>query len=268
MTQPSTIQQVAPLVAAAEHIVVFTGAGMSAESGIPTFRDDDGFWQRFPVEQFATWRGIMRTATLRPAALIEFAHQVIGPIAAASPNAGHLAIEQLEHLTQVTVVTQNIDALHQEAGNTTVLEIHGSLFEIVTRQGRFKRLLSRRELQTIADKVLRCKRWPLKLPRFLAAIRPWLGAGMRGIHRPNLVLFGDAMAQPAWDMARAAAKRCDLMIQVGCSGVVMPAAMLPVEARTAGAAVVSIDPHEAGGDYWLQGQAARILPSLVAAARE
>ena len=106
---------------------------MSAESGIPTFRDDGGFWQRFPVEQFACWDGIVRTAIRRPRELAEFAYEVIEPIAGAQPNAGHLAIEQLERHTKVTVITQNIDGLHQAAGNTTVHEIHGSLSQIRTK---------------------------------------------------------------------------------------------------------------------------------------
>ncbi len=268
MDNLATIAEVAPVIAAAQHVVVFTGAGMSAESGIPTFRDDDGFWQRFPVQDFATWRGVVKTAIWRPAAMAEFALEVIAPMADASPNAGHIAIEQLEHHKQVTVVTQNIDGLHQQAGNTTVHEVHGSLFEIVYRNGRFRHLLSRRELQQMARRIEKCRRGVLKLPRLLLALRPWLGAGRRGVYRPNLVLFGDRMAQPAWSQAREAATQCDVLLQIGCSSTVMPAAMLPVEAKAAGATVISVDPQPADGDYWLKGGAAQILPELLAAIEE
>lgn len=260
---PTSIDAVAPIVRDARHVVVFTGAGMSAESGIPTFRDDDGFWQRFPVEEFACWNGILRTALRKPRALAEFAHEVIGPIATAEPNAGHLAIETLEHQTRVTVVTQNIDALHQAAGNTTVHEIHGSLFEVVSLKGKFRTLLSRRQLERIARRVKRSRSGIFVLARLLLALRPWLGLGLRGLHRPKLVLFGDAMAQPDWSMASSAARDCDCLIQVGCSGVVWPAATVPMEAKEAGATIIAIDPKPTQADHWIKGNAAEVLPKLV-----
>ena len=108
-------------------VVVFTGAGASAESGVPTFRDDAGFWQEFAPEEFAHWKGLLATALVRPRRLAEFVYAVLGPIAAAEPNAGHRAIASLEKHANVTVVTQNIDGLHQEAGSRRVLEVHGSL---------------------------------------------------------------------------------------------------------------------------------------------
>jgi NAD-dependent SIR2 family protein deacetylase len=165
----------------AREVVVYTGAGISAESGIPTFRDEDGFWQRFPAEEFATRQGLVHTALHRPHQLADFIYSVLHPIAVAKPNAGHRAIADLEKHTGVTVVTQNIDNLHQEAGSTIVHEIHG-------------------------------------------------------------------------------------MIQVGTSGTVMPAAMLPIEAKAAGAKVITIDPNEGQGDVWLRGAAATVLPKLIEAA--
>ncbi len=261
----ASIAEAAHHLRTANHIVVFTGAGMSAESGIPTFRDDDGFWQRFPVESFATWQGIARTALRQPRALAEFAHEVIYPIADATPNAGHLAIEQLEHHTKVTVVTQNIDGLHQLAGNTIVHEIHGSLFEIVSLQGRFRKLLSRGELQQVSRRVAKCRRGPFSLARLLLALRPWLGLGIRGLHRPKLVLFGDAMAEPDWSMAASSVAQCDCLLQIGCSGVVMPAAMLPQQAKAAGATTIAIDPQPAAADLWIQGNAGDVLPELIGA---
>jgi NAD-dependent deacetylase len=250
----------------ASEVVVFTGAGVSAESGIPTFRDDEGFWQQFPVDQFATWQGLIRTALRRPRRLADFLYAVLQPIAAARPNAAHAAIAELEAHVGVTVVTQNIDNLHQEAGSTTVHEIHGSLFEVVTRKGRFVRLLSRGELLQMAEALDRARRGRLALPRTLVAIRPLAGLGRRGIHLPRLVLFGDAMAEPAWSHAQEAVRHCDCLIQVGTSGLVMPAAMLPLEAKAAGAQVITIDPNQAEGDVWLRGTAATMLPALVQAA--
>src|SRR5580704_14259771 len=109
----------------ARNVVVFTGAGISAESGIPTFRDADGFWQRFPPEQFATWSGLLRTALTRPQLVAEFVLNVVEPVAKAAPNAAHRAVAELQKYAKTSVVTQNIDGLHQSAGSTHVHEIHG-----------------------------------------------------------------------------------------------------------------------------------------------
>ncbi len=250
----------------AHEVVVFTGAGVSAESGIPTFRDDEGFWQQFPVREFATWKGLVRTAIRRPRRLADFIHAVLHPIAVAKPNAGHRAIAEMEKHVGVTVVTQNIDNLHQEAGNTIVHEVHGSLFEVVTRRGRFIRLLSRRQLLQIAEALSRARRGWLVLLRVLLAIRPLAGLALRGLYLPRIILFGDAMAEPAWSRALEAVQRCDCMIQVGTSGTVMPAAILPSEAKAAGAKIVTIDPNEGEGDAWLRGTAAMVLPQLLMAA--
>ncbi|MFK8113278.1 MAG: NAD-dependent deacetylase [Rubripirellula sp.] len=259
----TSIAQLADVIRESEHVVVFTGAGMSAESGIPTFRDDDGFWKRFPIEEFASWKGIFKTVFRRPRAMSEFVYEVIQPIAAARPNAGHLAVEQLEHHTRVTVVTQNVDGLHQLAGNTVVHEIHGSLFEVVSLKGRFRNLLSRNQFANIADRVERSRHSRLSLFRLLWAIRSWLGVGWRGIHRPKVVLFGDSMAEPDWAMAWQAVRDCDCLIQVGCSGVVLPAAMLPIEAKDAGATIIAVDPQPVQADLWYEGKAGEVLPRLI-----
>ena len=120
-----------------------------------------------------------------------------------------------------------------------------------------------RELLHMAEALDRAQRGWLVLPRVLLAIRPMAGLGVRGLHLPRIVLFGDAMAEPAWSKALEVARRCDCMIQVGTSGMVLPAAMLPLEAKAAGAKVIAIDPNENGGDVWLQGTAATMFPRLV-----
>ena len=135
----------------ARRIVVFTGAGISAESGIPTFRDADGFWQRFPPEQFARWSGLLQTAITSPRSVAEFVLNVVEPIARAEANAAHRAIARLESRTQTTIVTQNIDGLHQSAGSRDVLEIHGSLLEVVdVSSGRTVHRFQRQDLAQIA----------------------------------------------------------------------------------------------------------------------
>lgn len=246
----------------AKRVVVFTGAGISAESGVPTFRDAEGFWQRFPPERFANWQGLLGMIATQPRTVAEFVLHVVEPIAKAEPNPGHRAIAKIGRRVETTVITQNIDGLHQEAGSTMVLEVHGSLAEIVQAgTGELVRRLDREEMTRIAE-ILRDfaekRTSPLGFVRRLRKVHrfDWFGR-----HRPNLVLFGDAMAEPAWTDACRAAENCDLFLSVGTSGSVYPAAMLPTAAAQAGAKVFTIDPHPVGVG-WLQGTAATVLPKL------
>lgn len=256
------LQRAAEWIRSARSIVAFTGAGISAESGVPTFRDTDGFWTEFPPERFATWRGLAATAALRPKQLARFVHAVVAPIADAKPNAAHLALAAAEEHCPITVVTQNIDRLHQDAGSTTVYEIHGSLFETRHRSGRFRSILSRREMQQVAKSLERCTRGLFTRSRLPLAARALAGIDLRGLYLPRLVLFGDALAEPDWKRSREAALKCDVMLQIGCSGVVLPAAMLPHEAKAQGASIITVDPQPAGGDLWLRGTAGEIVPKL------
>jgi NAD-dependent deacetylase len=261
------LDEAANWLRSASEIVVFTGAGISAESGIPTFRDDSGLWLRFPPEQFANWVGLTRVARSDPRRFAEFLHAVLAPIAAAKPNAAHLALAKAERHASITIVTQNVDGLHQAAGSTIVHEIHGSFFEVVTLSGRFCSLLSRRELAKVAASIDRLQKGWLVLPRLALAARPLAGLGWRGVYHPKLVLFGDTLAEPAWRLANEATRNCELFLQIGCSGVVYPAAMLPDAARRNGARVIAVDPAPVNADLWLRGSAAKVLPELFRLAR-
>ena len=243
--------------------MVFTVAGVSAESGIPTFRDADGFWQRFPPETFATWDGLLRTALTRPRLLAEFVLNVVEPIASAEFNPAHAAIAELARHVPVTVVTQNIDGLHQAAGSGNVLEVHGSLLEVSdVSTGRIVHRFQRSELAAIADSLKQYVAGKQSFLALLAKLRRQYPLDWRGRHRPNLVLFGDALAEPAWTKACNAVDDCDVLLSVGTSGAVYPAAMLPARAGERGATVVTVDPQPASG-YWLQGTAVEVLPTLV-----
>lgn len=247
----------------AKRVVVFSGAGISAESGIPTFRDDGGFWQRFPPETFATWDGLMRTALSRPRLLAEFVLNVVEPVAAAFPNPGHAAIATLEERVSTTVVTQNIDGLHQAAGSKNVLEIHGSLLEVVdAATGEQVHRFDRDELARIAETLRAYSTGHASLLSSGLKLRRQFPLDWRGRHRPNLVLFGDALAEPAWTAACRAVDDCDVLVSVGTSGAVYPAALLPARAESHGATVISIDPQPAAG-CWLEGRGGDVLPALV-----
>lgn len=247
----------------ARSVVAFTGAGISAESGIPTFRDADGFWQRFPPEQYASWSGLLQTAITQPRSVADFVLNVVEPIAIAKPNAGHAAVAQLAERVQTTVVTQNIDGLHQSAGTKDVLEIHGSLLEVVdSSTGKIVHYFERVELVAIADTLRRYVEKQTSLVTLGLELRRLYPLDWRARHRPNLVLFGDSLAEPAWTKAGQVVEECDVLLSVGTSGVVYPAAMLPGMAEAAGAKVLTVDPQPAAG-CWLEGNAGTVLPALI-----
>jgi len=250
----------------ASRVVVFTGAGISAESGIATFRDAEGLWQRFPPDAFATLPGLLTTALTRPRRAAEFFIAFLEPIALARPNAGHLAIAKLEAHKSVTVVTQNIDGLHQEAGSSIVYEIHGSILNIVGRGGRLIRRLTRKALADLVSELRRASsRRSFAFPQLLRTMEPVFSIGIGLNHRPNVVLFGEAMAEPDWSLAIEAVQKCDCLIAVGTSGTVMPAASLPEEAPEQ-ATIINVDPAGGAGDLQLHGPAGSVLPALVEAA--
>jgi NAD-dependent deacetylase len=256
------LSEAAKIIRAAENVLVFTGAGVSAESGIPTFRDEDGFWREFPPEQFATWSGLLKIATLNPQRFVAFVRAVIGPIATARPNAAHIAVAAAEKHRAITVVTQNIDGLHQEAGSTVVHEVHGSLLQIITEPGRHVTSIGRQDLLRIDSLLAGIDKGGFALPKIMRTLGEMFGFDLHGIRHPNIVLFGDQLAEPDWTLARTAARASDCVIQIGCSGVVWPAAEIPDIARRAGASVIVIDPNNADGDIWLKGTATSMTPTL------
>ena len=254
-------------------LVIFTGAGMSAESGIPTFRDRlTGLWAHTdPMEIATPWafRG-------NPQRVWDWHVHLADAVRAAAPNAGHRAVADLERCgVEVTVVTQNIDNLHQRAGSSRVVELHGNLLRLksfVDEEAAFAAEVApvicpvcdgyavwdacdpyagREDLQAIelcAGPVPRC---------------PGCGA----LLRPDVVWFGEPLAPDALDAAWAAIEACDLLIAVGASLEVEPAASLPWRALHKGAQVIEINPSPtalAGHCHQsIAGSAADVLPSLL-----
>jgi NAD-dependent deacetylase len=248
----------------ARRIVAFTGAGLSAESGIATFRDEGGIWQNFPPETFACWNGLIRTAVRQPARLGAFLIAVLEPISIAMPNQAHLALAELERFLPTVVVTQNVDGLHHDAGSTLIREVHGSFLEVVTWRGRLVRRMTRHDLRQIVERLRRAQRGVCRLARVVLALRQFVGLSWQGIIRPNVILFGEGLAEPDWTLARRDAGRCDLMIVTGTSALVWPAAELPSRVRDKGARVIIIDPAEPStSGLWIPGSASTVLPALV-----
>ena len=239
----------------ARRIVVFTGAGMSAESGIATFRDQpDSLWAQFNTRQMATPQG-WRENKQRVWAWYEGRR---GAVMATQPNAGHVAIAQLAgtlqrlhgQKVQVDVVTQNVDNLHERAGSTSVIHLHGSLF---------------------APRCMACHRpgefAPGEPDASLTELDPPRCLHCQGYIRPGVVWFGEEMPQDTFRQAEDLVDSCDAMLVVGTSGVVWPAAELPISAHRLDKFVAEINPTPSELAKYMRVQwptsAAQGLPQLL-----
>jgi NAD-dependent deacetylase len=239
----------AHIAAATRHrqgLCVMTGAGMSAESGIPTFRDArSGLWAQFDPMALATEEGFRADPRL---VWDWYEHRRQG-VLAAEPNAGHRALADFErrHPGVLTVVTQNVDDLHQRAGNVGTIRLHGDI-------------LAHRWLED-------CPRQPACAPASAAPGRPPTCAACGNRLRPGVVWFGEMLPANALEAAVSAARRAQVVLVVGTSGAVWPAAGLAREARDAGAwvAIVNPEPSEIDDEAHavLRGTAAEVLPSLL-----
>jgi NAD-dependent deacetylase len=221
-------------------LVVFTGAGMSRESGIPTFRGEEGVWRTYRAEDVATPEAFHADSKL----FWEFNDHLRQLVTGAAPNAGHIALAELQRAlaprVEVRVITQNIDRLHEAAGSTRIIHLHGDIIRVVCPRCGF------------AD-----DHFPVPCPE----LPPVCTCGR--FLRPDVVLFGEE--------AFGLAETCDVMLVVGTSVNVQPAASLPFVAQEHGALVVEINPAATlltrEAQHSLRGTAAEMLPPLVAAMR-
>ncbi len=229
----------------ARRIAVLTGAGISAESGLPTFRDPmTGLWASYRPEELATPQAFRRT----PRLVWEWYAKRREMAAQVAPNAAHLALVEIErHVPAFTLITQNVDGLHQRAGSHNVVELHGN----IARTKCF-------DEDVVLDSWEGTGEVPPRCPR------------CGGMLRPDVVWFGEQLPEQAFQTAIEAAANCDLFFSIGTSGIVEPAASLTQLARHMGATIVIINLEVArlveGKLYHLNGPAGKILPALVRAA--
>ncbi len=230
----------------AKHVCVLTGAGISAESGIPTFRDAlTGLWANFNPEDLATPEAFERDPKF-VWDWYEFRRELIRQ---AEPNPGHFALAELAgRVPRFTLVTQNVDGLHQRAGSKGVLEYHGNIL-------RDRCCVE----QVIADRSEDSRHG---LPRCAAC---------GGLLRPDVVWFGEAIPRGPMLAAADAAESCDVFLSIGTSSLVYPAAGLAESALRAGATVIEVNPDRTDlspvADVVLGGQSGLLLPQIVAALR-
>ena len=237
------IHDVASIIARAKNLVAFTGAGVSEESGIPTFRDPGGLWDRFDPDQLATGGGTLSMLSGLSGVGREFLREMLTTFEQAKPNPGHLALSELERLGIIrSVITQNVDNLHWEAGNTRVIEVHGNLY-------RFRCLVCGRTFKLAKEELLAIMRRIVEMEELdiasLSRLIPKCQCG--GQTRPDVVNFGEPVQD--FPQAEDEARSCDVMLALGTSGVVTPAAFLPGYAKRVGATVIEIN---ATGSYFPQ----------------
>lgn len=240
------LQAAADLLRDARSVCVITGAGVSAESKIPTFRDAmEGLWAKFDPQTLATPEAFAAD----PAMVSEWYDFRRGKCAQAEPNPGHLALVEIERRLadagrSFTLLTQNVDGLHRRAGSTRVVELHGRI-----------------DIWRCTKTGLEYPDLPLPLPEYP------MPSEAGGLLRPGVVWFGEALPEDALEQAHAAAESCDLFMSVGTSAVVYPAAGFLHLARAHGSKSIEInrDPTDATGlvDIALQGRSGEILPALV-----
>jgi len=220
-------------------IVFVTGAGISQESGIPTFRGKDGLWRNYDPMKLATIDAFYKN----PKLVWEWYNERRNNIFQAQPNQGHNAIAELEKYAQVMVLTQNIDGLHKKAGSSNVLELHGSIVKIKCSICDYNEEI----LTEISDFPPLCK--------------------CGNILRPDVVWFGEPLPQDVWQNAIEFASRCDLMVIVGTSLVVSPANTLPLYAKQNNATLIEINPEKTEMseemDEIIRNTSVETLPKLV-----
>lgn len=241
---PADLESVAAILREAREIVVFSGAGLSADSGIPTFRDGaTGLWNNFDPDEVASIEGFLR----QPQVVWNWLRQLKNLVDERQPNAGHQAIARLEEICtakRLTVITQNIDGYHARAGSAQVLEVHGTIHRLRCHQ--------------------RCGFVAVWEPS--AAAEPFPCPNCGAPARPDLVLFGEMLDEEVFAAAEIRSLNADVFFCVGTSFTVQPAAHLPMWAKSAGATMVEVNPHRtplsAAADYSVRSGASQFFSAL------
>ena len=229
------------IIATSHKVTVLTGAGISAESGVPTFRGAGGIWKDYQITDVATPQAFARD----PELVWAFYNWRRSLLSTVSFNPGHQALVTLEgYANDFTLITQNVDGLHREAGSKRVLEIHGNLWDV---------------------RCTKCNRLTMNRSQDMGPLPRCTDCG--GLLRPNVVWFGESLDPNVLEQAINASRQCELMLVVGTSAIVQPAASLSLQAKATGAVIVEVNteetPQSGQMDYVLTGPAGKILPMLV-----
>jgi len=224
-------------------VTVLTGAGISAESGVPTFRGKDGIWENHDVQKLATPDALENETEL----FWKFYNWRQKLLREIEPNLGHYALVDLEkHFEDFWIITQNVDGLHKAAGNSNIIELHGNITETYCVKCNYRNESADQDVSQV-EGVPKCPE-------------------CRGVMRPNVVLFGETLDNKTLSKAQEAAATSEIFLTIGTSSLVEPAASLPYVAKGNGAYLVEINteqtPLSVTADEMIQGKSGKILPML------
>lgn len=234
--------QAAKLIRSSNHAIALTGAGISAESGIPTFRGYQGLWQRYDPLEYAHIKSFIKN----PEKVWKMMYELDEIMKRAKPNPAHFALSELERKSYIkAIITQNVDDLHQAAGSKKVIEFHGNAKRLVCLD--CGKIYQREEIDR-SFLVPRCR--------------------CHGLLKPDVVFFGEPIPEEALNLANQEVSVCDLMLIIGTSAEVAPASILPWEAKRSGAKIIEVNLEptsltEEVTDIFLKGPASRILTALL-----
>ena len=223
-------------------VTVLTGAGISAESGVPTFRGADGLWRNFRAEELATPAAFARDPNL----IWQWYDWRREVISKCQPNAAHAALKALEQQKSgFCLITQNVDGLHDQAGSVHILKLHGDIWNLRCVRCDYNAINRHVPLHALPPKCPKCSQ----------------------LLRPDVVWFGEMLDARILQAAMKSAVQCDLFVVIGTSALVQPAASLPLEAKSSGAKVIEINLEPTAlsqyADMSLNGAAAKIVPLLI-----
>lgn len=241
------IAQAAEMVRSARHVIALTGAGISTESGIPDFRSAGGLWQKYDPAEYAS----IHSFQSNPGKVWKMLFDMIDLTRKARPNPGHRALAELEEMGFLKcVVTQNIDNLHQAAGSVNVIEYHGNVSRLECIHCGAEYGESDFDIDEIAEKRV-----------------PPLCAGCRGVLKPGVIFFGEMIPREAMILSETEAQEADLVLVIGTSAVVYPAAGIPLIAKQHDARIIEFNTESTeltryATDLFIMGMAGTTLPEL------
>ena len=245
--RPDDLELIQQILRDAHNVVFFTGAGISKESGIPTFRDKYGLWKKYDPTKLASLSAFMSD----PQLVWDFFYSRQRLVSGAQYNAGHKSIAALEgkEFESCWVLTQNIDRLHQRAGSSNVIELHGNIFGLYCLQCEIEEQYDHQSFfkKYNEDQIPLCK-------------------NCNNILKPNVVLFEEPLPASEWQKAIALSSNCDVMFVIGSSLNVSPANMLPYYAMKRNATVIEINPNSTEMsrlmDFSIRSSASLVLPKI------
>lgn len=236
------MEQAARLIRSSKYTIALTGAGISAESGIPTFRGHQGLWQKYDPLEYAHIKSFIKN----PEKIWKVMYELDEIMQKARPNPAHFALSELEGKGYIkAIITQNVDNLHQAAGSRSVIEFHGNAKRLICLD--CGKIYQREEIDR-SVLVPRCK--------------------CNGLLKPDVVFFGESIPEEALNSANQEVNACDLMLTIGTSAEVVPANILPWEAKRSGAKIIEVNLERTNltdeiTDIFLKGSASQILTILL-----